>query len=222
MAQNKKWSYTRWSMYAKCPAQYEWHYVLGHKRGKSAALERGLDIHKKAENFVKGIIKGLPNELTHFSNEFKNLKKEYNAGHGFTEPDISLTKNFEASTKFETDWFIGFADYAHFSEELTVIDYKTGKRYPEHRDQGHAYSMSLLHLNPTIEKINVEFWYLDIPDPEKNILPFEFQRNDLNRMTRLWQKRINTMYADKRFEATPNKFCKWCARHKRNGGDCDG
>lgn len=221
-SKDKKWSYSRWSMYKKCPSQYHWHYILKKPRGSSRALERGLAIHAKAEEFVKGNITGFPDELKNFKKEFQTLKREFKKGNGFTEPDISLTKNFEASSKFKTDWFIGFADYAHFSDELTVIDYKTGKKYPDHQDQGHAYSMSLLHLNPEIEKINVEFWYLDNKDKDDNITHFEHYRNELDRMTRAWQKRIDRMYSDKKFEATPNKFCNWCMRNKKNGGDCDG
>ena len=218
----KKWSYSRWAMYHQCPAQYEWHYILKHKRGRAPAMDRGIDIHKKAEGYVDGTIIGMPDALKNFKSEFMHIRREYKKGKGFTEPDISLTAKLEASTKFETDWFIGFADYAHFSTDLTVIDYKTGRKYPGHRDQGHAYSTALLCLNPTVQNITVEFWYLDMADPDKNVTTFEYDQTQRAYMLNLWRNRINKMYADKVFEMTPHKYCKSCARNKRNGGDCDG
>ena len=69
---SKRWSYSRWSKYHDCPAQYEWDYLLHPgKKISSPAMERGLDIHKKAENFVNGKITGMPNELGYFASEFR-------------------------------------------------------------------------------------------------------------------------------------------------------
>jgi len=212
----KKWSYSRVSMYLKCPAQYEWFYVLKKPRSSSPALERGLDIHKKAENYVIGDIKGMPKELENFASEFKVLKKEFKKGVGFCEPDISFTSAHEPSSKFKTDYFIGFADFAHFGEVLTVIDYKTGKKYPEHMEQGHAYSMALLILNEDIDEVFVEFWYLDSGETTE----FHYTRKELNKMISAWNARVNRMYSDKTFKPTPHKFCNWCDRFMGKNGTC--
>lgn len=221
----KKWSYSRWSMYHTCPSQYQWHYQLGHKRGSSYVLERGIAIHKKAENFVKGKITGLPSELKNFTTEFKTLRREYRRGRGRTEPDISMNRDRTASNRKDTDYFIGFADYAHCTyakdeinlSALAVIDYKTGRKYPGHKEQGCVYALVLLCLNPSVDQVAVEFWYLDSGE----VTEFTFYRKDLERLLAVWDRRINKMYADKVFEATPNQFCKWCARNTKNGGDCE-
>ncbi len=215
----KKWSYSRWSTYNKCPASYEWTYKFKKPRTTSPALDRGLDIHKKAENYVNGIIKSMPKELLKFESEFKYLKRDYKKGNGKTEPDISVNLNGSQATMRTTDYFIGFGDYLSFSDNcIDCIDYKTGRMYPEHRDQGHAYSTSLLTLNPKIETVNVEFWYLDKGD----VTEFNYSQSDLPRMKRLWANRIDKMYADTKFKNTPHKFCGWCNRHVKNGGDCKG
>jgi len=214
----KRWSYSRYSMYAKCPAQFHWHYILKKPRDSSHALERGLDIHAKAENFVNGKITGLPKELDNFAREFKALKREFNKKHGYCEPDISVDSKGKKSTKAKSDYFVGFADFFHNPPKdiLTVIDYKTGKQYPDHQDQGHAYSTFLLLLNPDHEEIDVEFWYLDSGE----VKHFHFTQKDLPRMLKLWERRINKMYADKLFKPTPHKFCNWCA--KKKAGKCNG
>jgi len=222
----KRWSYSRWAMYHLCPRQYHWYYILKMPRTTSYAMERGLDIHKKAENFVKGKITGMPSELKKFAPEFKALRREYRRGRGRTEPDISMNRDRTASTKEDTDYFIGFADYAHCTYDkgevnlsaLAVIDYKTGRKYPGHREQGNIYALILLCLNPSVDKVTVEFYYLD----SGFVTEFIIHRKDLERLMAVWDRRITKMYSDKVFEATPNKFCKWCNRNKLNGGDCDG
>ena len=218
--QIKKWSYSRYSCYKDCPYMYEGRYILKlDKFVASPAMERGTMIHAKAENFVNGKIKGLPKELLKFAPEFKALKKEFNKGIGFCEPDISMNYDLTPSNRKKSDWFVGFADFAHFGkEELTVIDYKTGRKYPSHQDQGHAYSMALLAMNPEYEKINVEFWYLD----QGEVTEFNHEQKDKDRMFNLWDRRINKMYADKNFRKTPYQWCNSCHRNKKNGGNCSG
>lgn len=214
----KKWSYSRYSMYAKCPAQYEWFYKLKMPRETSRALERGLDIHAKAENFVNGKIKGMPKELEKFAPEFKALKREFKKKHGYCEPDISTNKDGSPAKMKTTDYFIGFADFFHKPPKnvCTVIDYKTGRQYPEHKSQGHAYSTFLLLQHEDIDEIFVEFWYLDSGE----VTEFHFKRENLPDMLALWERRINKMYVDKTFKPTPHKFCKWCGKYK--AGKCNG
>ena len=215
----KKWSYSRYGMYAKCPAQYEWFYRLKMPRESSPALERGLDIHAKAENYVNGLITSMPKELEKFAAEFKALKREYKKGDGFCEPDISTNKDGSSAKMKTTDYFIGFADYFHRPSklhELTVIDYKTGRQYPEHKSQGHAYSTFLLQQNPNYDSVHVEFWYLDSGE----VTEFDFTQEQLPDMLALWERRINKMYADKDFKPTPHKFCNWCG--KKKAGKCNG
>lgn len=219
-----RWSYSRWSCYHDCPSMYEWRYIL--KKDKfvaSPAMERGTMIHAKAENFVNGKIKGMPDELTNFKKEFMSLRREYKKGNGLTEPDISMNLDHSPSSKFESDWFVGFADFDHYvkgSEERTVIDYKTGRQYPGHQDQGHAYSMALLAMNPHIDLINVEFWYLDDKDEDTNVKHFNYNQKELPRMEKVWIKRIDRMYSDTKFKKTPFRWCSSCSRNKKNGGDC--
>lgn len=214
-----KISYSRYSMYAKCPSQYEWHYILKKPRKKSPALDRGLEIHSKAEKFVQGELRKLPAELHHFSQEFAVLRKMYKEGIGHTEPDVSINAKWTASTKAKTDFIIAFADFLKIIETSPVsviVDYKTGKKYSEHKDQGHMYATCIMTRHPWIDHTKVKFWYVDYDDAAN----FEWRRKDLAQMQRTWQARHDKMYGDKKFRATPNKFCNWCARNIKNGGDC--
>lgn len=220
-----KWSYSRWSKYHDCPSMYEWQYILKKVNFvKTPAMIRGEDIHKKAENYVNGKIKGLPKELNNFSQEFQNLRREFKKGNGFCEPDISTNIDGTPATRKTTNYFIGFADFFHKPVDVipTVIDYKTGKQYPSHQSQGHAYSTFILFQNPSFEAIDVEFWYLDDPRSQTNVKHFYFKQKELPKMLALWDKRITTMYNDTKFKKTPYQWCNSCPRHKNNGGDCNG
>ena len=99
----KKWSYSRWSCYHDCPSMYEGRYILKiDKFRTSPAMERGKDVHAKAENFVNGKITGLPKDLINFKKEFMNLKREFKKEKGYTEPDISMNFDYTPSTKKAT------------------------------------------------------------------------------------------------------------------------
>lgn len=189
-------------------------------RATSPAMERGLDIHKKAENYVNGKITGMPKCLLNFKKEFVALRRAYKKGWCSTEPDISMSSNLKPSTSKKTDFFIGFADLDYHHGDRIVIDYKTGKRYPGYREQGHAYSTCLLAMNSKIEFITVEFWYLDIKEPGMSTSEFVYTQDDLAGMLKVWNKRIDRMYADTKFTKTPYQWCRSCPRNKNNGGDC--
>lgn len=214
-----KWSYSKWSMFHKCPSQYEWHYLLKKPRSTSPQLERGIDIHKKAENFVKGDITGFPDELKQFKREFVNLRKAYAEGDGFTEADISYNSDYEHCTGSVTDYFTGYIDYLHFKDLTSlVIDYKTGKSYPEHEEQGSAYANAIFINEPAIEQVTAEFWYLDYGTTKD----FTWDSDDAEELKKLWDSRAKDLEKTKRFKPTPNKMCGYCMRNKKNGGDCNG
>lgn len=219
MKKDRKWSFTRWQMFNACPAQYEWHYLFRKPRLPSPAMDRGIKIHKLAEDYVKGSIKRLPPELKRFANEFKILKAEYKKGIGFTEPDVSINSLLKRSNRMGTDWLIAFADFIHFDNDTcTIIDYKTGRPYDKHRDQGHLYAMACLFSEPELKNIDVEFWYLDTGQTKD----FFWHRGNLENMLGIWEKRTEPMFTAKKFPKKRNKFCSSCARNKKNGGDCNG
>ena len=91
-------------------------------------MERGTMIHAKAENFVNGKIKGMPKELENFSNEFKFLKKEFNKGNGYCEPDISTNIDGSPTKMKQSNYFVGFADFFHAPKNDTFTISKCNQR----------------------------------------------------------------------------------------------
>lgn len=87
----KSWSLSALQLYEQCPKKYYLEKIKKVPVPSSPALERGIDIHAKAEGFLKGTITGLPNELQKFKNEFENLKK-----HGaIAEEELTLDRHWQ-------------------------------------------------------------------------------------------------------------------------------
>ena len=67
MRELTSWSYSKYSCYKLCPAQFKYKYIERIPQGPAPALERGLEIHDDAEKFMKGKLKKIPESiLLHF------------------------------------------------------------------------------------------------------------------------------------------------------------
>ena len=117
----KKWSYSRYSCYHQCPAQYEYRYVLKLDKFESTpAMQRGLKIHALSENFIIGKITGLPDALNKFNPEFSTMRKLANTVTGFAAPDLSFTKDGTPSNRKQSDYFVGF-----FQGRIQIFRFRT-------------------------------------------------------------------------------------------------
>src|SRR5438067_215956 len=74
------WSFSRFSDYSTdlggCPAKFKYKHLLKLAEPPNAAMQRGSDIHKEAEDFTKGKLPKLPPNLQLFKDEFAQLKKQ--------------------------------------------------------------------------------------------------------------------------------------------------
>lgn len=208
------WSYTRWGNYKQCPTVYFHAAVLKIKIPKNKAMERGTDIHKKAEHFLKGNIRGIPDELRKFATEFRGLKR---VG---ANPEAAVAVRDDWSQTHVKDWagvwlrVVADADVVE-NVVATTIDFKTGRQYPGHKDQGHLLATAKMAVYPHVEQVDVEFWYLDSGE----VVPWSYKRKDFARMRRAWESRATKMLTDRTFKPTPGKHCDRCQyRDDRLGG----
>ena len=170
------WSYSALSQYEKCPRQYKYARIDKLPQPESHALERGNILHAKAEQFVKGNIKGMPKELSSFQNELKELKR------------------LCADKELERD--VG-----------TVIDYKTGKIYPHHEEQGNLYGLATFIHFPKIKIVDIEFWYFD---QGGHVESFSYNKKDLPAMKKDWKNRAAVLFRETKWAPKPGNHCRWC------------
>ncbi len=224
----ESWSFSRYNVYKKCPKLAYFKFILKLKEPGSAAMDRGTDIHKMAEDWTLGKLKKLPEELALFKSDFATIKKQ-------------KVKYVEESWTFKSDWsetawndWSGAwlrvkLDLAYLNIEhnvLVPIDHKTGKYRPdsvaEYEEQLQLYGLAALKKFPDIAAVSPRLWYLDFgiihPDPaDEEIL---YSRSDLPYLEKLWMGKIKAMMSDTTFKEKPGHACTYCHFKKANNGPC--
>jgi CRISPR/Cas system-associated exonuclease Cas4 (RecB family) len=175
--------------------------VVKLREGPSYHLDRGNQIHKFAEDFVNKKLPSLPPILNKFASEFENLVNlEAKA-----EEEFVLDRNWNRLDAWlhPDAWFRMKLD-ARVGNFL--IDYKTGKKYDGHEDQARLYANVWMMLNPEVEEVDVEFWYIDSGE----VVGWTFYRPDLDYHIREWELLADTMLNDEIFEPKVNQWCSRC------------
>lgn len=208
----KRWSLSAMKQFYKCPAQYAYQRFDKLETPPVPALEKGKKVHALGEAYIKGDITGVPKEYKDFETELKTLKKL-----GFTaEEKWAVTKSWEACewTDWNNNWCLGMTDVHNFdkrTKHLDIIDFKTGRIYPDHVDGAEVYSALGTAYYPALKTVSVEFWYLDQGPSNVGASPFEYQRDDVEALKEKWERKAHRMLAAKKFDPKPSIFgCKFC------------
>ena len=177
-------------------------------------MEEGTRVHQLAQDFVEGKIKKLPEELSAFPDKFKLIKRVK----AQCELEWAFTASWEpCEWKSKSVWLRVKTDATFVQCGVRmVIDYKTGKIYPDHPLQLELYALAsfIMHREDTVECAD---WYIDqrvISEKQR------WYRDDLPKLKEDWAKRVGPMMRDTIFPARPGYACKWCHFRKANGGPC--
>ena len=229
------WSFSRYSDYKQCPFKAKLKHIDKIQEPKNPAMERGAQIHDKAEDYIKSKIRSLPAELKLFKTEFAALRKQYKKMiNGMVVEDTWAFTSDWTQTQWN-DWVGCWVriklDCAHHEDDDTLIitDWKTGKFRAEmnedYVEQLELYALAALLLHSHIERVKPRLVYVDegkiYPSAGEEII---FTRADIPKLTKLWNKRVAPMMRDKLFAPRPNDKCHWCHFRKSNkangGGQC--
>lgn len=228
----KSWSFSRYNTYRQCPLKLKFNAIDRIREPSNAAMERGIEIHKKAEDYIKGNINRIPVELKQFTDEFKKLRAQHKKKiSGMVVEDTwAFTKSWD-ETQWD-DWVHCWLrvklDCAHHEDDetLVVTDWKTGKfrqqKVDEYIEQLELYALAALLLHDHIQYVKPRLVFLDlgIVHPDEKV-PIIFSRKDLKKLQKSWEKRVRPMMNDTRFAPRPSDECRWCfyrASNKANGG----
>lgn len=213
----RSWSYTTWALWKQCPLRAKFRYIDKKKEKMGPAVVRGNKIHTAAENIVKKgrATKATPKPLQPWVPRLLEL--------------TMLDASVEDPWAFNKDWEdVEWNDWDNvwvrmkldvlvkYERHARVIDHKTGKKYDSHKDQGELYAMATFMRDPSIETIDVEFWYID----QKSIDVQEYWRNELPSIVQRWEQRVNRMMNDTTYLPRPSNKCSWCSFAKSKGGPC--
>ncbi|MCA9367022.1 PD-(D/E)XK nuclease family protein [Candidatus Kaiserbacteria bacterium] len=216
----KTWSYSSLTQFETCPHQTFLAKVEKLPQASSPALDRGNQIHKLAEDYVKG--EGgdqLPDELKKFASEIEELKQLYAEGTVEVEGDWAFTTDWETTGYYADDTWNRMKLDVLVRDSLTsakVVDYKTGKKFGnefKHAQQGQLYAVGTFLRYPELQYLEVEFWYLD--HGEK--LQKTYTREQAMMFLPMWTQRATKLTTCTDFIAKPSKSnCRWCS-FKNNG-----
>ena len=218
----RHWSYSSWSLLKKCAAAFKYGQIDKLRGPSVPAMERGTRIHSLAENYLNGgITGGVPPDLRKLSTEFKNLKR--------AKPIVEKFWGLDPDWKpMEYGWVVAKTDAAveptKKDNSLVVVDHKTGRVYPDHDDQGSLYAAVGFGMYPKVEKVEVEFFYVD----QGIVSPYEFSRKKLISLSEYWMEEGAKLMSTRKFLPTPSESaCRWCGfrsdKRLANGdrGPCD-
>lgn len=232
------WSYSRYADFKECPFKFKCKHIDRIKEPPNAAMERGSQIHKLAEDYIKGTIKRIPKELKTFEALFKGLRKDCQKALGGVE--------VEGQWGFDANWQpVGWSDWNRcwLRVKMDVVrkppglgkvwidDWKTGKlrdfNIEAYKEQLSLYALAAFKRDDTLEAANVSLKYLDTGDmyPSDDELGYyTYYAKDVPVLEKDWKKKVNPMFKTKTYRPTPSNTCQWCHYRKDNkangGGQC--
>ncbi len=222
------WSFSRYSTYRECPAKARYKFIEKLKEPGSPAMDRGTEIHTKAEQYIRGNITRMPKELVPLDKEMRRLRAAYKVA--------PASMQMEQTWAFTADWqhtrwddWTGCAlrikvDLAEIGDDAVLVtDWKTGKfrdtKAVEYLEQLELYALGALLWFPDVAEVHTRLAYIDeglIHPAETNVT----LRKELPKLQRTWQKRARPLLTDTRFSPTPSNACRWCHFRAGNGGPC--
>jgi len=216
MATIPQWSYSRLKTFEGCPKKAEYAYIQRIKEPGNKAMDRGKDIHKLCEEYIRGRYEEMPPALK----EFDLLKDMHLKGHVLCEGDWAFTTEWTPTGWFDHDtWGRAKVDaFVHVEgdKNARVIDFKTGRyegNQEGHREQCELYASIVFKRLPELETITTELWYLDHAKLDR----YQYDKETVEAKRERLNARAVTMTTTEEFPAKPSQFkCKWCYFGKQN------
>lgn len=223
------WSFSRWSTYENCPAKARFLYIDKLKEPGSAAMDRGTELHKQCEDFLKGVKKTVSKDTKLIANVLKDFKKRG----ALAEADFTFKQDW-SPTRWD-DWNGAWcrikADVTIApvidSDEPTaeVHDFKTGGKqklenndFEEYYTQLELYGLAGLLTFPTAQRVKSSLVFIDFGKIIES--PEVLKRGDEKKLMKKWEIRTKRMLNDTTFKPKPGNACRWCNFRKSNGGPC--
>lgn len=213
-------SYSALTTFEDCPAKYSYRYLTGeYIDSSSPATRRGTRLHLACESFLKGALPfaNLPIELYPIR-DFLSVYKQLGA---LAEEVWLVDRDWNIQRPHEEDeaTMIKAVVDIHYAigDVLYVIDLKSGKEYPEHKDQLQLYSVIGLVKYPQIKEVRASALYLYGAGEVTT-----YSRDSLEGLKMFWKNRALIQLNANLYPATPStSACRWCQYAKSKAGPCE-
>lgn len=212
------WSFSRLNTYEQCPFKFKLTVVDGIREPGSPAMDRGAEIHKQGELYLKGQVKDIPEPYKLLALEMEEMRDLM----AKSELEVTFTKDWGVTGWFDKDaWCrIKIDALALDHDTIRIIDFKTGKNRGGHESQLELYAIAALNLYPDIKHITAELWFLDTGEIVATSHG-AYTHDMLPALKKKWEARVLPMFEDSIWPARPNQYCGFCFARKSNGGPCE-
>lgn len=209
-----KISYSKYALWQQCPRKFKYVYVDGLKEPSSEVLERGTQMHKEVEEYIKLPSMPLPACAIGLADYFIPLQ-----GKAIAEEFWSADEDFEPTYGYDpATCYVGKLDlHLDLDTELLICDVKTGKVRPKQVDQLEFYAIMGFKRYPNAEKIVVDLAYLD----HNQVVSHTFLRTQLDTLIQSWRARLEPFRNELVFKPNPTALCGWCHFSSTKGGVCE-
>jgi hypothetical protein len=238
-----RWSFSQWENYNSCPQRWKFKSVMklpSAPPGPAAA--RGLDMHDRAERYIKGEI-DLETAVNGDPSMRFGDKKPAVIDRKYI-PILDAYKNHpngdrgtERKMAFDSEWYV-CAPTSKFASCIAVLDayryggergsadennkvlrigeWKSGSPKDTHGDQRKLYAMFGLRMWLAYS-VEVTTYYLEDTAPPVKLT---VKAGDMDKLKGIWQPRIDLMQRDQMCAPRPGIHCNWCDYAKKKGGPC--
>jgi PD-(D/E)XK nuclease superfamily len=231
------WSYSRYSQYQTCPAQFRYKHIMKLPERQGPALARGEAIHREAELYVKGASGArVPASLVKFRDEFKALRAARRRDPSSVIVEETFAFRADYSKTSWDDWsgcrLRVKVDLARLDgSDLEITDVKTGRFRSDYGALSYAEQLELYALSGLM-------WFAHVPDlrVRTRLLYVDegvehrtlddagdarvYTAADAVPLRKAWDARVKPMLSDEKFAPRPGAGCRWCSYSKERGGPC--
>lgn len=209
------WSPSLLKRFEKCPYSVKLRYVDKLKEPPSEAADRGIRIHREAEQYIRGELEKLPKEFKKFPALLRTLRDMYKEEPEKIMPEDQWAFDDEWN---EVEWFasnvwcrVSPDVFIRENETSAIIyDWKSGKLQGNeitHAEQGIIYAMCAFQKYPELQFIENKFIYVD----EDRITQKILRREQINILVPRLLDRISKLTKAKHFTPKPSRSaCKFC------------
>jgi hypothetical protein len=207
------WSYSRYATWKKCPALLKFQTLDTERRAPHPAAQRGLDLHKSVELYLRGG-DTLLTELEYYKPFLGAIRDEG----ALSEYKIALDDKWSQVPWDSVNyWWRGVLDAVIVQpENIIVYDWKTGQEYPDHRDQREIYAAAIDSMESDAKEIDVFHVYLD----KKQNTHTKFLRDEIPMIRTKWEGKAGDMLNDQTFAPNPGFYCRSCPYRAEVQGPC--
>lgn len=212
---NQPWGFSKLDVFRACPAKFKYQFIDKLPQGSSPAMERGGKMHESIELYLNGWGKDLIPEVVGWKKQFDALKQKDFKG----EQSIGINKQWQLLP----DWFgpttwlrVKMDAYFVEGETMDVIDFKSGQFRIPSEDQIELYAVAGLSINPLVQKVKAQFWFLDADEVHE----VPYTREELLALRKKYENESAAMYTERQWKPEPSRECRWCPYSKTKGGRC--